>query len=277
MSAQKISNQFLQLPRCLFDSYYSSLSNNAKILYAILKDRLSLSEKNGWKDERGETYIVYTRKNMQAMLGVTDKTLKKAILELEEAGLFEEKRTGLNKANRIYIKMPNLNSGHEKIPSQEPEKTPSQESEKFRPNYTDSNKLKLVSKTSSLSLEEIKKQINYDSFDDEEINTVNAIISIYFKVKKSLKINNEIIDPEVVFSKLDHESVKRALDGFKKANSPINNFNRYALATLYNIQNAKDFKIGIVSRPNDYLKKSHTCKKHREYTEAELEALLLKK
>ena len=48
---------FYRIPKLLFtDERYRPVSTDAKMLYGLLLDRLSLSEKNGWKDERGRVY-----------------------------------------------------------------------------------------------------------------------------------------------------------------------------------------------------------------------------
>ncbi len=42
---------------------YMKLSNNAKIAYALLKDRLELSIKNNWFDENGDIFFIFTNEN----------------------------------------------------------------------------------------------------------------------------------------------------------------------------------------------------------------------
>ncbi len=56
----KSSYRFLKVPLCLFSDSYSQLSVEAKILYAFLLDRLTLSEKNGFLDEDGSVFVYYT-------------------------------------------------------------------------------------------------------------------------------------------------------------------------------------------------------------------------
>ena len=49
---------FFRIPQCLFlDKRFASLSINAKVLYGLLLDRMSLSMKNGWVDGENRTYI----------------------------------------------------------------------------------------------------------------------------------------------------------------------------------------------------------------------------
>ena len=52
---------FYRIPKLLFtDKRFKDLSAEAKILYGLLLDRMSLSAKNGWLDQEGRVYIVYT-------------------------------------------------------------------------------------------------------------------------------------------------------------------------------------------------------------------------
>ena len=66
------------MPKFLFEGEFKTLSNNARILYSILRDRHDLSLQNRWINEQNEVYLIYTRKNMEEMLGLADKTVKKA-------------------------------------------------------------------------------------------------------------------------------------------------------------------------------------------------------
>jgi len=98
---------FYQLPKYLCDNekYKNKLSNNAKVLYALLRDRhsLSMSNKDNWIDDDGFVFLRFTRIAMADMLGVSEPTAKKAFEELVSFGLISEERLGQGKANRIYL------------------------------------------------------------------------------------------------------------------------------------------------------------------------------
>ena len=50
---------FIRIPRKLMtDKLFANLSPLAKMLYALLLDRISLSSKNGWIDEQNRVYII---------------------------------------------------------------------------------------------------------------------------------------------------------------------------------------------------------------------------
>ena len=52
---------YFRIPKALFqNSRFRQLSTDARTLYGILLDRMSLSAKNGWLDEQGRVYIIYT-------------------------------------------------------------------------------------------------------------------------------------------------------------------------------------------------------------------------
>jgi hypothetical protein len=69
----------------------------------LLRDRHELSLQNQWINENDEVYLIYSRENMQDMLGCSYNTARKAIDQLKEYGLMEEERMGLNRPNRIYL------------------------------------------------------------------------------------------------------------------------------------------------------------------------------
>lgn len=100
------STQFYQLPKFLFfGELKTKLSNNAKVLYALLKDRNELSAANGWYNDEQQVYIIFTREEMREMLGnVSKTTIKNVVEELKQADLIDEIQQGLNKPNIIYVK-----------------------------------------------------------------------------------------------------------------------------------------------------------------------------
>jgi hypothetical protein len=95
--------QFYQMPKFLFEEEFKSLSNDAKVLYSLLRDRCQLSIKNKWMNEENEVFLIYTRTEMAEMLGISEGPVLKAINQLKKLNLFDEKRQGLNKPNLIFI------------------------------------------------------------------------------------------------------------------------------------------------------------------------------
>ena len=84
----------------------SEHSINAKLLYALLLNRTMLSQKSGWVSEDGNVYVIYTIKQMANDLNRSERTVKAALAELENAGLIIRVRQGWNRANRIFLQLP---------------------------------------------------------------------------------------------------------------------------------------------------------------------------
>lgn len=94
---------YLPYPRFLLQA---DLTQTAKLLYALLLDRATLSQANGWLDEGGRIYLVFPIEKIAAALDRSPMTVKTALSELEDAGLIERRRSGFSKPNRIYVKLP---------------------------------------------------------------------------------------------------------------------------------------------------------------------------
>jgi len=96
---------FYRIPKALFqEPRFQSLSTDAKTLYGILLDRMSLSAKNGWLDEQGRVYIIYTVREVQESLCCAEHKAVKLFRELEDIDLIERKRRGLGRPSLIYVK-----------------------------------------------------------------------------------------------------------------------------------------------------------------------------
>lgn len=86
---------YFRIPKALFqDSRFRQLSTDARTLYGILLDRMSLSAKNSWVDEHGRVYIIYTVREVQESLCCAEHKAVKLFRELEQADLIERKRRG---------------------------------------------------------------------------------------------------------------------------------------------------------------------------------------
>ncbi|WP_447443214.1 conserved phage C-terminal domain-containing protein [Streptococcus cameli] len=96
---------FFKFPKpFIYDEKYKGLSNNAKMLYMLLFDRLELSLKNGWHDKEGNVFQYYTNDQLMIDLNCnSNKTIIKIKKELKDAGLMTEVRQGMNLPNRIYL------------------------------------------------------------------------------------------------------------------------------------------------------------------------------
>lgn len=95
---------FFRIPKLLMtDSRYKVLSVNAKMLYGLMLDRMSLSRRNNWIDEEQKVYIIYSVEEAAGELGCSKPTAVKAMSELKEIGLIEKKRRGQGCPDHIYV------------------------------------------------------------------------------------------------------------------------------------------------------------------------------
>ena len=106
--ADNLMDAFFRLPRVLFiSSEFDKLSVEAKMLYCIMLDRMSLSDMNGWIDHRGQVYIYMGLFEIQRLLGCGHDKATRVLRELDTQhgiGLIERKNQGLGKPSRIYVK-----------------------------------------------------------------------------------------------------------------------------------------------------------------------------
>ena len=96
---------FYRVPKVLVaEKRYSSMPSDAKLLYGLLLDRMSLSAKNSWLDGQGRIFIYYKIEKIMEDVKCSNKTALNIIGELEEVGLIEKYRQGLGRPNKIYVK-----------------------------------------------------------------------------------------------------------------------------------------------------------------------------
>ena len=108
--SQVKTERFYQLPKYLFeDAYFKKMSAEAKIMYALLKDRFELSIQNEWIDKNNNIYFIFSNKHLCEYLGYAEQKIIKLKKELIKFNLLTQERVGLNKPNRLYLLKPNYN------------------------------------------------------------------------------------------------------------------------------------------------------------------------
>lgn len=106
--SQVKTERFYQLPKYLFeDAYFKKMSAEAKIMYALLKDRFELSLQNEWVDKNNNIYFIFSNKHLCEYLGYAEQKIIKLKKELIKFNLLTQERVGLNKPNRLYLLKPN--------------------------------------------------------------------------------------------------------------------------------------------------------------------------
>ena len=258
---------FYRIPKVLFskDKFWS-VSVDAKLLYGILLDRMNLSAKNGWLDEAGRVYIIFTIEEIKESLGCAEKKAVKLLDELEKkAELIERKRQGLGKPNLIYVKNFISGSVERQFLNCQNDNSATfqntiQDLSKVQGNNTDIKNTDLSDTNSifpsvdcgkdngneeyrqyyqyfyeQLGIEYLKKDYPYDLGILESI--LELVVETVCSKRQIIRIGGDDRPVEVVksrFMKLDSEHIRYVLDCFKENTTKIRNIRQYMLATLYN-------------------------------------------
>ena len=181
---------FYRIPKALFtDSYFKDLSSDAKILYGLMLDRMSLSIKNQWFDENNRAYIYFSIEDIMELLNCGRNKAIKSMQELDDEtgiGLIEKRRQGFGKVNIIYVKTFMPEKTEEKSLEDELKKFKKQTSEENEESTEvyNSNFMKSQNQTSR-SLENKLQEVyisnpNNTNLSDTEMNDnkSNPIISV---------------------------------------------------------------------------------------------------
>lgn len=263
------SYSFYRIPKLLFtEDIFKELSAEAKILYGLIMDRISLSREHGWVDGEGRVYVYYTIENVKEAINCCSTTACKYLKELEQFGLIEKRRQGLGKPAVIYVK--NFKLPFQKVES----KTSKKQNSGLLTNETlDFQKAEGI-KTENIKTEYIKtnpilsgtdegKDVDNSDFDErmkyKEILTENleigyqyqkfphewelidAIVELMLDVicskRKTIRIAGDDKPAEVVksqFLKLNMFHMEYIVDCILKSTSDVRNIKQYMLAVIYN-------------------------------------------
>ena len=258
---------FYRIPKILFsqDKFWN-VSTDAKLLYGILLDRMNLSARNGWLDEAGRVYIIFTIEEIKESLGCAEKKAVKLLDELEKkAELIERKRQGLGKPNLIYVKNFISGSVERQFLNCQNDNSATfqntiQDLSKAQGNNTDIKNTDLSDTNSifpsgncgkengneeyqqyyqyfyeQLGMEYLQKDYPYDG--DRLENILELVVETVCSKRQIIRIGGDDRPVEVVksrFMKLDSEHIRYVLDCFKENTTKIRNIRQYMLASLYN-------------------------------------------
>ncbi|MDY3015519.1 MAG: DUF6017 domain-containing protein [Evtepia sp.] len=263
---------FYRIPKVLFtEERFKNISAEAKVLYGLLLDRMSLSAKNGWQDKENRVYIIFTIEDIMEAMGCADQKAGKLLHELEsKCRLIERKRQGLGKPNLIYVKnfvtpsesrflnRENHDSGEVKITDQEPLKSRSNNTENNNTEFSDTDSFPFTSfrerhvretKRSDANQRERYREILSGNISyeillqdyplDRDILTeiLELMVDTVCTTRSTVRISGDDKPAEVVksqFLKLDSEHIRFVMDGLKDNTTRIRNMRQYLLATLYN-------------------------------------------
>ena len=253
---------FFRIPKALFqEQQFQDLSTDAKTLYGILLDRMSLSVKNEWFDKKGRVFIIFTIEDVKRTLRCADNKATRLLRELEKFGLIERKRRGQGKPSLVYVKNFSAESSKEsvknrdnddscgsKIACQDPVKS---RGIKKKENKTEMNNTNLIlsdesekMKNRELLEEYFSRSLEIDLLlrlypDDEDTlyQIVNLLVDTCATNRKTLRIAGDDKPAEVVrsrFMKLNADHIHFVLKCLAENSSPIRNMKQYLLASLYN-------------------------------------------
>ena len=253
---------FYRIPKALFqEQRFQNLSTDAKTLYGILLDRMSLSVKNEWFDKQGRVFIIFTIEDVKRALCCADNKATKLLRELENFGLIERKRRGLGKPSLVYVKnfssdlsnervqnRENHESGSPKNACQDPPKSRCNKNKKSKTERNNTNPIlsdesekmknrKLLEEYFSRSLEiELLLRL-YPDDEDTIYQIVDLLVDTCATNRKLLHIAGDDKPAEVVrsrFMKLNADHIRFVLKCLAENSSPIRNMKQYLLASLYN-------------------------------------------
>ena len=253
---------FFRIPKALFqEQQFQDLSTDAKTLYGILLDRMSLSVKNEWFDKKGRVFIIFTIEDVKRTLRCADNKATRLLRELEEFGLIERKRRGQGKPCLVYVKNFSAESSKEsvknrdnddscgsKIACQDPVKSRGikKKENKAEMNNTnpilsdESEKMKnreLLEEYFSRSLEMDLLLRLYPDDEDTIYQIVDLLVDTCATKRKTLRIAGDDKPAEVVrsrFMKLNADHIRFVLKCLAENSNPIRNMKQYLLASLYN-------------------------------------------
>ena len=258
---------FYRIPKILFsqDKFWN-VSTDAKLLYGILLDRMNLSARNGWLDEAGRVYIIFTIEEIKESLGCAEKkavTLLDALAK--KAALIARKRQGLGKPNLIYVKnfisgsverqflnCQNDNSATFQNTIQDLSKSQGNNTDIKNTDLSDTNSIFPSGNCGKengneeyqqyyqyfyeqLGIEYLQQDYPYDV--DRLENILELVVETVCSKRQIIRIGGDDRPIEVVksrFMKLDSEHIRYVLDCFKENTTKIRNIRQYMLASLYN-------------------------------------------
>lgn len=258
---QSESYSFYRIPKMLFtEEIFEALSTDAKVLYGLLLDRISLSRENGWLDDAGRVYVYYTIKSVKKSMRCANTKACGLLRELDEFGLIERKKQGLGKPTIIYVKDFTRFRKAELLGSDKQNSVilhtgtldnRKSESNKTEKNKTESSKTNPILSGADKDMDERTSYRNYlNSQLDMEImyerypydrETLDAIMNLMLDVvcskRKTIRIAGDDKPVSVVksqFLKINSMHLEYVMDCMKKNPAKVRNIKQYLLAAIYN-------------------------------------------
>lgn len=233
-------SRFYQLPKWLIhEEEFRGLSNDAKVLYSIMRDRHELSLANNWVDADGYVYLIYTRQNMIDDLQISDKPVTNAVKQLKKYGLIDEVRQGCNKPNLIYVMTVSFDSQWTRKNSvSENVNIPYPNTEIFRPNDTNNNDTDISDTKKNKKQQQQENcgggdlsshtQPVDNSIQEQAPSIRDEIISVYKRCYDKVPYSKTVDNLMFWIKKIDYDSVCYALEYSSSIGKELN----YAIGML---------------------------------------------
>lgn len=199
---------FYRVPRLLIkDERFKKLSSDAKLLYGLMLDRMSLSMKNEWFDEDNRAYIIYTIDSIMEDLGCGKEKAVKVLAELDSVkgiGLVEKVRRGLGKPDIIYVK--NFASLAENVDEKKSENT-DKITEVGKSDFKKSENR--TSRSPEIELQEVgESNPNYTNYNQTDLNyTEESYINPIIQSDSGKKDTMDVMDDVQTYIELIKENI----------------------------------------------------------------------
>lgn len=245
----QMNGNFIQLPRALFEGAYADLSLDGKILYSLLMNRHSLSEKNNLTDAHGRIIVYFTNHEVCEKLKCAHDKATRLFRELERNELISRRKQGLGKPDLIYVKdiSAGVKSAVKNAEKQEYElsENSTHECVKSAGNNIDNSNTNSSFTGQVFSYEEIeemiKGQIEYDVIAERGYGKVlDEIVSLiaetYCTAERFVRISKRQVSTQTFrtrISKLTAEHVEYVIASLEKNKGGIQNIRAYLLTALY--------------------------------------------
>ena len=245
---------FFRIPKLLFrDEAFKSISTDAKVLYGLMLDRMSLSLKNGWMDTEGRVYIIYTIADIMEDMNCADQKAGKLLTELDNnkgIGLIERKRQGLGKPNIIYVKnfvspslflnRENHDSGKVVITNQEIRKSLTSNTDNSNTEYNKNDLIDWMREREEYEWQ-IKENIEYDilleQYDKVWLDEIVAImVDVVCSKSPYVLINHERFPHEIVknrFLEINTAHIEYIHLALRENTSKVRNIRAFLITTIY--------------------------------------------
>ena len=250
---------FYRLPKALItDSYFKHLSTDAKLLYGLMLDRLSLSMMNGWIDEENRVYIYFTLEDICELLNCnTDKAVK-LLAELDTnkgIGLIERVKQGQGKPTKIYVKKfvagdnggNSSDFGKTEVKTTENQKSGLRQKRNQDLGFSECNNIEInkgIDKTDKIdeTRQAIHVQIEYDilaqEYGEEKVAEISELmLEIYCTEAEILKIGKRNVSTTLAKERLqmlNSAHIEYIFESLRASPANIKNIKAYLLECLFN-------------------------------------------